>query len=78
MSPLLYALTYIPFTAPLSIMLRGIYDSIQNYEILIGIADIAISATIITILAAKIFCKNAIGFNSKLNLSGFNKTKKEW
>ncbi len=77
-SSILYFLSYFPFSAPLALMLRSIFDNINEFEMLLGIADITLSAIIITILASHIFCKNAVGFNLNLSFKNFGKTRKNW
>ena len=77
-SNLSYFLSYFPLSAPLALMLRSIFGNLQEWELLLGIADIALFASIMTIWSSRIFCKNAVGFNFNLSFKNFGKTRKKW
>jgi ABC-2 type transport system permease protein len=77
-STLLYILSYFPLSAPLTLMIRSIFDTLPQWELLLGIADIFVFAGLLAILAAKIFCHNAVNFSIGLNLSNFGKKRKSW
>ena len=57
-------MTYFPFTAPLSLMLRSGFGTISVLEYCIGIAVVAVSAVVMIRLAVVTFHKNAINFGS--------------
>lgn len=57
-------MTYFPFTAPLSLMLRSGFGTISIPEYCIGIAIVTISAVVMIRLAVITFQKNAINFGS--------------
>lgn len=57
-------MTYFPFTAPISLMLRSGFGTISVPEFCIGIAVVAVSSVIMTRLAIITFQKNAINFGS--------------
>ena len=57
-------MTYFPFTAPLSLMLRSGFGTISIPEYCIGIAIVTISAVVMIRLAVVTFQKNAINFGS--------------
>ena len=57
-------MTYFPFTAPLSLMLRSGFGTISVPEYCIGIAVVTISAVVMIRLAVVTFQKNAINFGS--------------
>lgn len=65
--PLAYFLTYFPPSAPLAIMLRGVFNTLPHWELLLGLADIIVFGLIFSHLATKIFCRNAIASSSKIN-----------
>ena len=65
--PLAYFLTYFPPSAPLAIMLRGVFNTLPHWELLLGLADIMVFGLIFSHLATKIFCRNAIASSSKIN-----------
>ena len=65
--PFTYFLTYFPPSAPLALMLRGLMGSLPTWELLLGLADIAIFGFLFSRLATYIFCHNAIASSSKIN-----------
>lgn len=77
-STLLYILSYFPLSAPLALMIRSIFDSLPQWELLLGIADISFFAILLAFLAARIFCRNAVNFSIGLNFSSFGKKRKSW
>ncbi len=60
--------SYFPPTAPLALMMRGVFSNITPVELWIGIADIFVVGALIIRLSTYIYCHNALGFNSKINL----------
>lgn len=77
-SNMLYVLTYFPLSAPLSLMLRAIFNNLPDWELLIGIIDIVLTSFIIVRVATHVFCRNAVDFSFKNNLKKFGKTRKNW
>ena len=77
-SNLLYFLTYFPLSAPLSLMLRAVFNNLPSWELLLGIVDIVITSFIIVHIATRVFCRNAVDFSIKNNLKRFGKTRKDW
>lgn len=67
LEPFTYFLTYFPPSAPLALMLRGVFGNLPTWELLLGIADITIFGIIFSKLATYIFCHNAIASSSKFN-----------
>ena len=65
--PLAYFLSYFPPSAPLALMMRGVFGTLPTWELLIGIADITIFGLISSRLATYIFCHNAIASTSKID-----------
>ena len=77
-TPLVYALTYFPLSAPLSLMIRSIFDNLPQWELILGVVDITVFSALIASLAAHIFCKNAVNFSINFSLKGFGKVRKKW
>ena len=79
MTALTYFLSYFPPSAPISLMLRGVFNNLPTWEFFLGFADILISGLLITKLATYIFCKNAIEFTPKINFKKlFSTPRKTW
>lgn len=66
--PFTYFLTYFPPSAPLALMLRGVFCTLPTWELLLGLADITIFGILFSKLATYIFCRNAIASSSKFNI----------
>lgn len=77
-SNLLYFLTYFPLSAPLSLMLRAVFNNLPSWELLLGTMDIVITSFVIVRIATHVFCRNAVDFSFKNNLKRFGKTRKDW
>ena len=77
-SNLLYFLTYFPLSAPLSLMLRAVFNNLPSWELLLGTIDIVITSFVIVRIATHVFCRNAVDFSFKNNLKRFGKTRKDW
>ena len=78
-STLTYFLSYFPPSAPIALMLRGVFGNLAAWEYWIGLAEIAIFGTLIARLAAHIFCLNAIEFTPKINFKKlFSNPRKTW
>jgi ABC-2 type transport system permease protein len=63
-----YILSYFPFTAPISLLLRGAFGTLPPLDAVIGIAIISISAALVIALAIKIFRSSAVEYTSKVNI----------
>ncbi len=77
-STLSYILSYFPLSAPLSLMLRAIFNNLPSWELALGIADILIFSFIIIRIATHVFCHNAVDFSIKNKFKNFGKTRKNW
>ena len=78
-STLTYALSYFPPSAPIALMLRGVFGNLPSWEFWLGLADIAIFGALIAKLATYIFCRNAIEFTPKINFKQlFGTARKTW
>lgn len=58
-----YIMSYFPLTAPIALMLRNAFGNLPTYELIIGIADLAIASVFILSLTVKSFQKNVINFS---------------
>lgn len=78
-STLTYVLSYFPPSAPIALMLRGVFNNLPTWEFWLGLADIAIVGALSSRLATHIFCKNAIEFTPKINFKRlFGTPRKQW
>jgi ABC-type Na+ efflux pump permease subunit len=78
-SALTYVLSYFPASAPIALMLRGIFNNLPAWEFWLGLADVIIAGLLCALLATRIFCKNAIEFTPKINFKNlFNNPRKNW
>ena len=78
-STLTYILSYFPPSAPIALMLRGVFGSLPTWEFWLGLADIAIFGFLAAKLASYIYCKNAIEFTPKVNFRKlFGTPRKSW
>ena len=78
-STLTYVLSYFPPSAPIALMLRGVFGNLPTWEFWLGLADIAIFGFLAAKLATYIYCKNAIEFTSKINFKKlFGTPRKQW
>ena len=74
-----YFLSYFPPSAPLALMLRGVFNTLPTWELLLGLADIIIFGILFSHLATRIFCRNAIGAGSKIDFKKlFGSPRKTW
>jgi ABC-2 type transport system permease protein len=64
---LTYFFTYFPFSAPLSVFFRGIFNNLPTWELWLALADILVTGAICTAIATYFFKRNAISFTSKIN-----------
>ena len=70
-----YILSYFPFSAPITMMLRNAFGGLPTYELIISIIELALCSAGILSLTVKSFQKNAINFSVvRLNL----KPRKTW
>lgn len=78
-STLTYVLTYFPPSAPIALMLRGVFNNLPTWELVLGLIDIAVFGALTAKLATNIFCKNAIEFTPKINFKKlFSSPRKDW
>jgi len=78
-STLTYVLSYFPPSAPIALMLRGVFGNLPTWEFWLGLADIAIFGLLAARLATYIYCKNAIEFTPKINFKKlFGTPRKQW
>ena len=78
-SALTYFLSYFPPSAPIAIMLRGVFGTLPAWEFWLSLAEIAIAGMLIMKLDSHIFRKNAIEFTSKINFKKlFSTPRKSW
>jgi ABC-2 type transport system permease protein len=76
---LTYVLSYFPPSAPIALMLRGVFNNLPTWEFWLGFADITIVGILCSKLATHIFCKNAIEFTPKVHFKRLFKTpRKQW
>ncbi|MCR5573075.1 MAG: ABC transporter permease [Candidatus Saccharibacteria bacterium] len=62
-----YFLSYFPPSAPLALMLRGVFNTLPTWELLLGLVDIIIFGILSSRLATYIFCRNAIAAGPKID-----------
>ena len=78
-STLTYVLSYFPPSAPIALMLRGVFGNLPTWEFWLGFADIAVFGLLAARLATYIYCKNAIEFTAKINFKKlFGTPRKSW
>lgn len=71
--------TFVPLSAPTTIMIRGVFNTIEPWEFYIGLGSILISSFLLLKLATFIFCRNAIVFGSKIDFKKtFGSTRTSW
>ena len=76
---LTYVLSYFPPSAPIALMLRGVFGNLPSWEFWLGLADIAVFGLLAAKLATYIYCKNAIEFTAKINFKKlFSSPRKSW
>jgi len=67
--PFTYFLSYFPPSAPLALMLRGVFGTLPTWELILGLVDITVCGFLFSRLATYIFCHNAIATKSKINFT---------
>lgn len=67
-SLLVKVLSYFPLTAPIPLMLRNAVGNLSLPEALLGIAILAVSATITLVVAVRLFRYGALEYSKKLSL----------
>jgi ABC-2 type transport system permease protein len=77
-STLMYILSYFPLSAPLSLMLRAIFNNLPTWELIAGVVDLTICSLVIIRIATHVFCHNAVDFSIKDKFKNFGKTRKNW
>lgn len=74
-----YVLSYFPPSAPIALMLRGVFNNLPTWEFWLGLADITIVGIVVARAATNIFCKNAIEFTPKINFKNLlGSPRKSW
>lgn len=68
-SAIVYFLTYFPFSAPIALMLRSGFGTLETGEFIIGLIEVTVFAVIMVRLATVSFQKNAINFGKAKLLS---------
>lgn len=77
-STIVTILTMFPLTAPIPLMLRNAIGNLSIPEALIGIAILAISATIVMAIAVRIFRYGVLEYSNRISLSMiFNNSRKK-
>lgn len=67
-SPIVQALTYIPFTAPIPLMLRNAIGNLTTLEAIVSVMILAVTSAIVIALAIRIFRYGALEYSRKLSL----------
>ena len=62
-----YFLTFFPASAPLTVMFRGLFGTLQTWEFWVALADVFVFGTVGVLVATYLFKRNAISFTSKIN-----------
>lgn len=75
-SPIVRLLSFFPFTAPIPLMLRNAVGNLSGSDAAIGIAILAVSATIIMAIAIRLFRYGALEYSNRLSLSTLFSRKK--
>lgn len=74
-----YFLTFFPPSAPIAIMLRGLFGTLAPWEFWVGLADIVIVCALTSKLATYLFRRYAIEFTSKVNFKKLlGSPRKQW
>ena len=74
-----YIFSYFPPSAPIALMFRNLFGNLPPLELILGLCILAISSAIIVRLAVYIFTRNAIEFNTKINLQKLlSSPRKSW
>ena len=67
-SPIVQALSYFPFTAPIPLMLRNAVGNLEVWEALISVGVMAVTAVIILAIAVRVFKYGALEYSRKLSV----------
>lgn len=67
-SPVVTGLSYFPLTAPVSLMIRNIFGTVQPNEALIGLGIVLVSGIIAINLAIRIFRYGTLEYSKRLSL----------
>lgn len=77
-STIVTILSFFPLTAPIPLMLRNAIGNLSLPEALIGIAILAVSATVIMAIAVRLFRYGALEYSNRVSLSIlFNRSRKK-
>ena len=72
-------LMFFPASAPLSVMLRGLFGHLQTWEFVISLISVLTFGTICAFVATYFFKRNAISFTSKINFKKLlGSPRKSW
>ncbi len=69
-------LSFFPLTAPIPLMLRNAVGNLSIAEALIGIVALSVSATIVMIIAIRLFRYGALEYSKRLSFKSFFAAKK--
>ena len=67
-STLVQALTLIPFTAPIPMLLRNAVGNLTTWETILGLSILAISSVIVMALAIRVFRFGVLEYSRKLSI----------
>lgn len=67
-SPLVIGLSIFPFTAPIPLLLRNAVGNLQQWEILVAVPILIITASIMIALSVRVFKYGALEYSRKLSL----------
>ena len=72
-------MTYLPFTGPLSLAFRVIFNNLESWEYFVTLASSLATGILLIIIATRIFCKNSLDFALNLNFKKiFSGARTEW
>jgi ABC-2 type transport system permease protein len=67
-SSLVRFLSYFPLTAPIPLMLRNAVDNLTPLDVVLGISILAISATLVMIIAVRLFRYGVLEYSRRMSL----------
>ena len=76
-SPIVTALSFFPLTAPVTLMIRNTFGTLETVEGLIGLGIVFVSGIIAINLAIRIFRYGTLEYSKRLSLSTIFKSKKK-
>ena len=75
-NPAITFITYFPFTAPVTLLLRNAVGTLEISELIIGVVILAVSAVVVFIIAARLFQTGAVEYTRRMSLKGVLVKKK--